>query len=130
FPFAMRDQGKTLCVAMEDPSDIDAADDIGRRAGVRVAPFVAITSQIQEAIAKAYPGSRFSKISREKHFDRSAPIDMPKSKSTGAPGTFKVTTVGGKTLMSSSLEDMKAAEAAAGEPPATQMRDETEFEAE
>src|SRR2546426_331479 len=58
FPCAIREQGKVLWVAMEDPSDLDALDDVTHRVRMRVSPVVATATQIRDAIARGYPNAK------------------------------------------------------------------------
>ncbi len=54
FPYALRDNGKTLHVAMADPSDLEVADFVAARSGSRVRPAVAGEREILLAIYKHY----------------------------------------------------------------------------
>src|SRR4029453_12474817 len=47
--------GKTLTVAMTDPTDVFATDDIQFRTGYNVEPVIASEAAISEAIEKHYP---------------------------------------------------------------------------
>ena len=57
-------EGKTLLVAIADPTDLKTIDDIGFSLGVRVKPLLALESDIMRAIGIYYegksPGEQFS----------------------------------------------------------------------
>lgn len=76
--FPVKLEGKTLVVAVADPTDLKALDDIGFILGVRIKPVLALESDIMNAIAVYYEGkSRPEKfaINREKllKFSEQAP---------------------------------------------------------
>jgi hypothetical protein len=54
FPISLRDNGKTLAVAMADPSDLALIDLIGQKARARVMVAISGESEIQAAIARHY----------------------------------------------------------------------------
>lgn len=55
FPCALRDEGKTLWLAMSDPLDVDAMDHVRARAHVaRVSPGVAGKQEILDAVYRSY----------------------------------------------------------------------------
>jgi hypothetical protein len=54
FPYALRDNGKTLYVAMADPSDLEVVDFVAARSGCRVRPAVAGEREILVAIYRHY----------------------------------------------------------------------------
>ena len=56
-PFALRDNGKTLWVAMADPTDLGAVDEIVARSGCRVRTAVAGEQEILVAIFRGYKGT-------------------------------------------------------------------------
>ncbi len=49
-------EGKTLVIAVADPTDLKTFDDIGFRLGVRVKPVLALESDIKKAIGIYYEG--------------------------------------------------------------------------
>lgn len=66
FPCALRDGGKLLFVAVDDPSDLELLDGIGLRADVpRVKPVVAGFDEIQVAILRWYRGESLLQRQRE-----------------------------------------------------------------
>lgn len=54
FPFALRDNGKSLQLAMADPSDLDVVDFVAARSGCRIRPAVAGEREILVAIYQRY----------------------------------------------------------------------------
>ena len=56
FPCALKDNGKTLWVAMADPSDIPTLDDLVMKTGARVRPVIAGETEIITAIERHYFG--------------------------------------------------------------------------
>jgi hypothetical protein len=87
-PVALRDDGRTLWVAMTDPTDIPRLDRLAARAGCRIRPMVAGGREIRRAIALHYRG------------EVDAAVDMPSAPADSGEA-FKVTDMSGKTLMTS-----------------------------
>lgn len=56
FPISLRDQGKTLLLAMADPTDLQCIDQIAAKARTRVQVMVAGDGEIQSAIERHYHG--------------------------------------------------------------------------
>ena len=56
FPCALKDNGKTLWVAMADPSDIPTIDDLVLKTGARIRPVVSGEAEILRAIERHYFG--------------------------------------------------------------------------
>lgn len=56
FPVQLRDNGKVLLLAMSDPTDLDTADEVNRRARARVVTYIAGEREIRTAIARHYRG--------------------------------------------------------------------------
>jgi Type II secretion system (T2SS), protein E, N-terminal domain len=54
FPVALRDNGKTLMLAMADPTDLETIDQVAARGRTRVIPLVAGDLEIQNAILRHY----------------------------------------------------------------------------
>lgn len=100
FPYALRDNGKTLWVAMADPCDIEVADTIAARCGCRVRTSVAGEREIVASIYRHYknqmpPGSQGSVSRRPTPNADLEPmdvtdmqgngLDVPASRPTPAP---------------------------------------------
>lgn len=54
FPAQLRDGGKSLALAMADPTDLTLVDDVAMRARARVIPLVASEIEISHAILRLY----------------------------------------------------------------------------
>lgn len=54
-PVALRDHGRTLVLAMADPTDLEAVDHVAARAGVRVQVAVAGELELESAQRRAWP---------------------------------------------------------------------------
>ncbi|MFW5879007.1 MAG: hypothetical protein ACOCVR_04230, partial [Myxococcota bacterium] len=93
FPIALRDEGRTLWVAVTDPTDIQIMDRLATRAGCRVRLCVAGGREIRRAIAYHYKG------------EVQESIDMPSAPEEPEEG-FKITDMSGKTVMTS-LDDLR-----------------------
>jgi hypothetical protein len=81
FPVALRDNGKTLLLAMADPSDLETIDQVAARSRTRVVPLVAGDREIEQAILRhyrnqepvvsthaLYPGARTGSADDEEQF--------------------------------------------------------------
>ena len=64
FPIGL--EGKTLLLAMADPTDLKALDDIGFSLGRRIKPILALESDIMRAIAVYYEGKERSQLAVNK----------------------------------------------------------------
>ncbi len=112
FPVALKDSGKTLILAMADPTDVETVDEAGRRSRARVTLVVASHSEIRQAISRHYYGHGPA--------GAAAPTDDPGV--TLPPSDdeeFKVTDMSGNTLIKrvADIKDPKAATRNA-QPPA------------
>ncbi|OJH37143.1 general secretion pathway protein GspE [Cystobacter ferrugineus] len=95
FPVALRDNGKTLVLAMADPSDLATIDQVAALSRTRVIPMVAGDQEIQNAI--------------QRHYRNQEPIVSPTARTaptgrTGASGDedeFKIVDMAGKTVRKS-----------------------------
>jgi hypothetical protein len=54
FPVALRDSGKTLLLAMADPTDLDLVDEINHRTRARISVAIAGETEIRAAIDRHY----------------------------------------------------------------------------
>ena len=90
-PVQLRDDGKTLVIAMAEPQNVDATDSIRARSGCRVVPQLAGYTAISRAIARFYEGE----------------ADL-----SDFEGSFKVVDSQGRTVVKSLTElERQAAEA-------------------
>ena len=91
FPVALRDNGKTLVLAMADPTDLQAIDQVAARSRTRVVPMVAGDREIEHAILRHY-----------RNQEPSATSPGTRRESAGAGGSddeFKIVDISGKTVM-------------------------------
>jgi hypothetical protein len=111
FPCALRDDGRTLWVAVTDPTDLTALDGIAGRSGCRIRAMVAGAREIRRAIQRHYHG-----------VEEAAPAE--EAVASGAEG-FKITDISGNTVMTSmeSLREQHDA-AQARRAPAPPVADE------
>ena len=58
-PLFVREEGgaKTLFLAMEDPSDLDALDDLSFKVGEKVRPVLVAPTELEDALARHYHGT-------------------------------------------------------------------------
>lgn len=101
-PVQLRDDGKTLVIAMAEPQDVGAMDGVRARSGCRVVPQLAGSTSIARAIARFYEGE----------------ADL-----SDFEGSFKVVDSQGRTVVKSLTElERQAAEAKAAQAPAPPRR--------
>jgi hypothetical protein len=103
FPVALRDDGRTLWVALTNPTDLSTLDRLAAFAGCRIRPMVAGGREIRRAIALHYRG------------EAPMAVEMPSAPAESAEG-FKITDMSGKTVMTS-LEAVKKQHELAPPPP-------------
>ena len=113
FPVQLKDNGKTLVLAMSDPTDLATLDQVAARSRARVVPMVAGDREIEHAILRNYRGQE--------------PVEKKRCKPDTKPQEegelpeeedFKVVDMSGKTIVKriSDLVDPNAA------PPAAAAR--------
>jgi hypothetical protein len=93
FPVALRDNGKTLVLAMADPSDLATIDQVAALSRTRVVPMVAGDREIESAI--------------QRHYRHQEPSAAPPGRTTPTRRTstsadeeeFKIVDITGKTVM-------------------------------
>lgn len=111
FPVQLKDNGKTLVLAMSDPTDLATLDQVAARSRARVIPMVAGDREIEHAILRHYRGQepvekkRFKPDTRQQESSDEFPEEEE----------FKVVDMSGKTVVKriSDIVDPNAA------PPAT-----------
>jgi hypothetical protein len=94
FPVALRDNGKTLVLAMADPTDLQTIDQVAARSRTRVIPVVAGDREIQNAILRHYRNQDPAVT----HSSHAAP-SRSGSSSSGDEDEFKVVDMSGKTVV-------------------------------
>lgn len=95
FPVALRDNGKTLLLAMADPTDLQTIDQVAARSRTRVVPMVAGDQEIQNAILRHYRN-------QDPVAATHAPGDVSTRRGATTPGEtneFKIVDMSGKTVM-------------------------------
>jgi hypothetical protein len=116
FPVQLKDNGKTLVLAMSDPTDLATLDQVAARSRARVVPMVAGDREIEHAILRHYRGQEPVEKKRFKpDTSKSAPLDeLPEEEE------FKVVDMSGKTVVKriSDIVDPNAAPAAPAPAPA------------
>ncbi len=92
FPVALRDNGKTLVLAMADPSDLQTIDQVAARSRTRVIPMVAGDREIEHAILRHYRN-------QEPNVTHSAHSTRRDSAGQADADEFKIVDISGKTVM-------------------------------
>jgi hypothetical protein len=92
FPVALRDNGKTLVLAMADPSDLQTIDQVAARSRTRVIPMVAGDREIEHAILRHYRN-------QEPNVTHSAHSTRRESAGQADADEFKIVDISGKTVM-------------------------------
>lgn len=100
FPVSLRDNGKTLVLAMADPTDLQTIDQVAARSRTRVVPVVAGDREIQNAILRHYRNQDPS-VTHSSHSapSRSSSASGSSSSSSGDEEEFKVVDMSGKTVV-------------------------------
>lgn len=96
FPVALRDNGKTLVLAMADPTDLSTIDQVAARSRARVVPMVAGEYEIETAILRHYRNVDPS-TSMGNRFNRTPRKAAPSAE--GEEEEFKIVDMSGKTVM-------------------------------
>jgi hypothetical protein len=106
FPAGMRDNGKTLLLAMADPTDLQVVDEVAMKARCRVITVVAGEREIEAAILRNYRGIDARKAARH-----STPLELDKAGFFHRAGEamvgeddFQVVDMGGYGVMHSPAE--------------------------
>jgi hypothetical protein len=117
FPVALRDNGKTLVLAMADPTDLATIDQVAARSRTRVVPMVAGDREIENAIQRHYRNLEPSVVPPT----RGAP---PKRSDSSEEDEFKIVDITGKTVMKALTDiapnvarENAARQASASQPP-------------
>lgn len=92
FPVSLRDNGKTLVLAMADPTDLQTIDQVAARSRTRVIPVVAGDREIQNAILRHYRN-------QDPAVTHSAHPASSRSSGGGDEDEFKIVDISGKTVM-------------------------------
>jgi hypothetical protein len=96
FPVALKDNGKTLVLAMADPTDLNTVDQIAARARARVVVVVASDREIDHAILRHYRGQE-PDVST--HYSSEPAAPRPEDAFGSVEDEFKVVDMSGKTVV-------------------------------
>jgi hypothetical protein len=91
FPVALRDNGKTLLLAMADPTDLETVDKVASLTRLRVAVVVAGDREIERAIRRLYRNQELT-YSGIRDPNAEAPAEEDENE-------FKIVDMSGKTVM-------------------------------
>jgi hypothetical protein len=92
FPCSLREQTRTLWLAMVDPTDINIRNEARRLSGLEIKPLLAGPDEILRHIASAYP-----EMAPRLGGDFAPDIDL--SLEPGEEEEFKITDIAGRTLI-------------------------------
>ncbi|XXF79166.1 general secretion pathway protein GspE [Myxococcaceae bacterium GXIMD 01537] len=114
FPVALKDNGKTLVLAMSDPTDLSTLDQVVARSRARVVPMVAGDREIEHAILRHYRNQEPSSVGG----NRFNPV--PTAPAPDEEDEFKIVDMSGKTVMKriTDIDPRLAAEQPAPAPAA------------
>lgn len=111
FPVRLDNNGKSLVLALADPTDLEVMDMASGRARSRVKPVVASETEIMAAIARCYRGA-------DAQAPRPSRARQAVQVAEGDEDEVKITDMSGKTVMKVNPA-LSAAEAAATDPSAS-----------
>lgn len=120
FPVALKDNGKTLVLAMADPTDLNTVDQVAARARARIMVVVASDREIEHAILRHYRGQEPVMSTRYTGEEQQRPEDAFGT----AEDEFKVVDMSGKTVVKRAPEAAPQETAAPSEPSAGDLLDE------
>jgi hypothetical protein len=92
FPVALKDNGKTLVLAMADPTDLNTVDQVVAKSRTRVTVVIAGDKEIENAILRHYRGQEPNISTRYTEGDAAAPDHSGEDE-------FKVVDMSGKTVV-------------------------------
>ncbi|MFL5348827.1 MAG: hypothetical protein ACJ8AT_28860 [Hyalangium sp.] len=96
FPVSLKDNGKTLVLAMSDPTDLNTVDQVAARARARVVVVVASDREIETAILRHYRGQEPAMSSR---YTGESERQDSQTTSPGDEDEFKVVDMSGNTVV-------------------------------
>lgn len=111
FPMSLKDNGKTLVLAMADPTDLELMDAVASKARARIQPVVAGEREIQHAILRYYKNQDPAAVEapRARQAVRRATQEVETAGDDG--DEFKIVDISGKTMIKH-LGDLEGAPAA------------------
>jgi hypothetical protein len=114
FPVALKDNGKTLVLAMSDPTDLNTVDQVAARSRTRVLVVVASDREIETAILRHYRGQEPAMSSR---YTGESQRQDSTTTTAGDDDEFKVVDMSGNTVVKR-IADVAPSQAAAAPAPA------------
>ncbi|ADO69453.1 general secretion pathway protein GspE [Stigmatella aurantiaca] len=111
FPVSLKDNGKTLVLAMSDPTDLNTVDQVVAKSRARVTVVIAGDKEIEHAILRHYRGQEPTVSTRFADEDPSVP-------SSSGEDEFKVVDMSGKTVVKR-IADVAPSQAAGAAPAAS-----------
>ncbi|RKG63184.1 general secretion pathway protein GspE [Corallococcus sp. CA054B] len=96
FPVQLKDNGKTLVLAMSDPTDLATLDQVAARSRARVVPMVAGDREIEHAILRHYRGQE---PVEKKRYKPDTGKQQQSSDEFPEEEEFKVVDMSGKTVV-------------------------------
>ncbi|QDE66519.1 general secretion pathway protein GspE [Myxococcus xanthus] len=112
FPVSLKDNGKTLVLAMADPTDLSTLDQVAAKSRARVVVMVAGEREIEHAILRHYRGQEPVVSTRFGGNKRPSSSDAPEDEDE-----FKVVDMSGNTVVKR-IADITPPAPAAAPPPA------------
>ncbi|GEL69120.1 general secretion pathway protein GspE [Myxococcus virescens] len=112
FPVSLKDNGKTLVLAMADPTDLGTLDQVAAKSRARVVVMVAGEREIEHAILRHYRGQEPVVSTRFGGNKRPSSSDAPEDEDE-----FKVVDMSGNTVVKR-IADITPPAPAAAPPPA------------
>jgi len=98
FPVSLKDNGKTLVLAMADPTDLATIDQVAARSRARIIPMVAGEYEIETAILRHYRNMEPS-ASMGNRFNPTPRKDAGSGSGSEDEDEFKIVDMSGKTVM-------------------------------
>lgn len=114
FPVGLKDNGKTLVLAMADPTDLATLDQVAAKSRARVVVMVAGEREIEHAILRHYRNQE--PVVSTRYGGPRPPSSSSSQPEDSGDDDFKVVDMSGKTVVKR-IADIVAPEAAAATPP-------------
>lgn len=112
FPVTLKDNGKTLVLAMADPTDLELMDAVASKARARIQPVVAGEREIQHAILRYYKNQDPAAAEpRARQAVRRATQEVQVDGDDDGGDEFKIVDMSGKTMIKH-IGDLEGAPAA------------------
>lgn len=102
FPVSLKDNGKTLVLAMADPTDLATLDQVAARSRARVVPMVAGEREIEHAILRHYRNQEpvaSTRFAPSRSQSANTPSTVDEEEQQEAEDEFKVVDMSGNTVV-------------------------------